>query len=222
MLRALIFNITLAGFGLAIPTISPSYNSFTQIDLFDDITGATGVAVAPVGSNSIYKTLKFNGFSLVATLGPSTNNLPNVIAQSDPNYIAFSALDAESVLQGTPAITATYTDSQIPFFDLKSFFYACALGSQESIVGVPVSCNITVTGYSPAPANKQVGKATFVFNTNGGVSVDMQKATLPQGFTGLGKAVFSVQNGGAVTTGLTAGLVDNVENTVYISVKPWG
>ena len=144
MLRALIFNITLAGFGLAIPTISPSYNSFTQIDLvmtrielflfschtkspqqFDDITGATGVAVAPVGSNSIYKTLKFNGFSLVATLGPSTNNLPNVIAQSDPNYIAFSALDAESVLQG-PHHSTSKTQS-------------CQAGIREQIFNADIS-----------------------------------------------------------------------------------
>lgn len=76
---------------------------------------------------------------------------------------------------------------------------------------------MTVTGYTPAPASKQVGPpAVFHFSTNNGVNKDMLPAVLPSYFRGLGSAVFKIDT--AVTTA-SAGVIDNVQNTIYGNTK---
>lgn len=114
--------------------------------------------------------------------------------------------------KGQPAITVNCPESQIAYFDLYYFYFACTTGTQISLTSLPVACNMTVQGYSPPPTVKRVATATFTFATNGGLEQDMQKAILPDGFKGLYYANFFIQS---ASTATTAGLVDSVANAIY-------
>lgn len=67
---------------------------------FDNIGNVPAAAVGPVGSNSIYMNLKWNGFSLVSTEAPSLGGVPGILPQSNPNEIAFSAGDTQTIEEG--------------------------------------------------------------------------------------------------------------------------
>ncbi|KAL8832095.1 MAG: hypothetical protein Q9191_000474 [Dirinaria sp. TL-2023a] len=215
----------------ALPNTSPSYFSYTQTSKFDNIESVPGAAVGPVGDNSIDENLKWSGFSLVETMFPTGEGVvPGVIPQSAPNLIAFATDDVETINEvqererardfvtdpgettGTPQITSNFEDSQTAFFDLISMFIACSSATEASVTALPVPCNITVTGFTPAPNPKQVGPpATFRFVPPGGTSADMVPVALPSYFRGLGSAVFTLQS---ANNAVTSGLVDNVQNTI--------
>lgn len=82
--------------------------------------------------------------SLVQTSG--LQSLAIVEPNSPDNYAAYSKLDVATVAQGQPSMTTTYADSTIDRFDLKSVYYGCALGTQESVLGVPQSCVVSIKG----------------------------------------------------------------------------
>lgn len=106
-----------------------------------------------------------------------------------------------------------YPNSSIASFNLNSFYYGCGLGTETSLLGVPISCTITVTGFGPASAGTpQLATQTFAFVSNGGLSQDMTEGNFLPAFRQLYSAVFTLSS---AQTNLTAGLVDNVNNTIF-------
>ena len=118
-------------------------------------------------------------------------------------------MDVATIDQGAPTLTADYQGSTIAYFNLYSFFFGCALGSEESVVGVPQSCNLTVTGLNAQ--GTQVAQQTFGFVSNGGLNQQMVEAEL-KGFQGLETAFFVTQASDAATV---ATLADTFNYTVY-------
>lgn len=56
---------------------------------------------------------------------------------------------------GDPAITLDFTDSETVAYDLLSFFFGCALGTEENVSSEPVNCTFTLTGYGPLPSTRK-------------------------------------------------------------------
>ena len=109
-------------------------------------------------------------------------------------------------------ITVNYEDSSIIYFTLGTFFYGCTAATEASVVGVPVSCNITVTGFGPpSTGSKQIATQTFEFVASG-LSQDMNEAPVSNVFQGLYSAVFTLQS---AENAITEGFLDNVATTIF-------
>lgn len=109
MMHGLFVALTLGSLATASPTTpaettkssSAAVYSISQVSEFDNIDTVPGVAVSPVGDNSIYQNLKWNGFSLGMSAGTDTGNIPGVTPQSLPNFIAFAPQDDETISEGS-------------------------------------------------------------------------------------------------------------------------
>ncbi|KAF2639666.1 hypothetical protein P280DRAFT_44758 [Massarina eburnea CBS 473.64] len=112
-------------------------------------------------------------------------------------------------------MTVDYADSTIDHFDLKSFYYGCAVGSEVSVVGVPLACTVTVKGYADTQKTKLTASQSFGFEVGLlQVEAQMKKASLGKGFVGVRVVEFFVSN-----ELVTAALIDTVEYTVYSAAK---
>ncbi|KAF1912824.1 hypothetical protein BDU57DRAFT_457191, partial [Ampelomyces quisqualis] len=177
-----------------------------QLARFDNADGLPLVALSPI---NIYLDLFWQGMALAKTSG--LQNLAIVKPNTPDNYAAFSKLNVLTSSQGQPAMTVNYPDSTVDSFDLTSFYYGCAVGTQTSVLGVPTSCSISIKGYSDDAGTKLVAEQSFSFTT--GVlqlSAQMVKATVDPKFKGLKRVNFSVSN-----DLLTTGLIDSVNYKVY-------
>ena len=143
--------------------------------------------------------------SLVETLG--TSALPGLTPNSEPNLAAFSPKNVATLLQGTPEMTTVYDDSTVKSLTLDSFFYGCALGAEESLVSLPLSCSITVTGFNSS--GKQAAKQPFPFVADG-LQQQMIEAK-PSGFTQVQYIIFAL----TATNTSTVALIDTVKYTVF-------
>ena len=123
---------------------------------FDDITtlNPTG-PTQPIGT---YKTLNFPGINLNTFLSTSPIG---VVPQSGDKTALFNLETQIIDLAGGPAITVVNDGSTTKFFSLPSFYYGCAVASQEGLAGVPASCNLVVGGYTTA--GKPVASQTFPY-----------------------------------------------------------
>lgn len=176
---------------------------------FETAPGLPALAVAPI---NLYLDIFWNGMSLVETINPL---VAGVMPNSPLNFAAFSALDVATVQQGQAAMTVNYADSTVDHFDLKSFYYGCALASQASVAGVPLSCTIMVRGYSDDNGENLVATQNFDYKVGFlQLQSQMQKAVLGNGFKGVKKVEFDVSD--ELTT---AGLIDTVSYTVYSTEK---
>ena len=171
---------------------------------FDNDVGTPVVAVGPI---NIYLDILWKGMSLVETSASSTQDLPGVIPNSPPNCAAFAPGDTATTLQGTPEMTAVYDDSTISNFTLDSFFYGCVLGSEESEAGDPMSCTITLTGFSSS--GKQIAKQDFSFAADG-LQQQMIEA-FPKDFIQVQYITFIIQAPNATL----AALIDSVSFNLF-------
>ena len=171
---------------------------------FDNDAGTPLVAVGPINE---YLDIFWKGMSLVETTSSSTKNLPGLVPNSPENCAAFGPGDVATILQGTPEMTAVYEDSTISNFTLGSFFWGCVLGSEESVASDPMSCTITLTGFSSA--GKQIARQSFSFMADG-LEQQMIEAK-PVGFTQVQYITFNIQ---APNTTL-ATLIDSVVYTLF-------
>lgn len=105
-------------------------------------------------------------------------------------------------------MTTVYDDSTVAEFDLISFFFGCALGTEETAASAAQACNVTITGTKPD--GTKVPSQIFAFNPPG-TSAQMVEAQ-PWGYTGLQSVVFSTTSGDGA---LIATIVDTVTFTVY-------
>lgn len=145
--------------------------------------------------------------SLAETSASSTKDLPGLLPNSPPNYAAFAIGDTATASQGTPEMTALYADSTISNFTLGPFFYGCVLGTEATLAGAPMSCTITLTGFSSG--GKQIARQDFPFVADG-LEQQMNEAH-PIGFTQVQYITFIIQ---APNTTLAA-IIDSVSYTVF-------
>jgi hypothetical protein len=191
-------------------TQSKSWNALDQLARFDNIQGVPVLAVGPINE---YLDIYWQGMSLVETGG--IQNIAIISANSPSNYAAFSALDTATATQGQPSMMANYPDSTIDHFDLKSFYYACALASQASVVGVPQACTITIKGYADDNAQKLMATQSFSYKVDTlQLSSQMVEANVNSDFNGLKRVDFFVDD-----NLLKAGLIDTVSYKVYSASK---
>lgn len=112
-------------------------------------------------------------------------------------------------------ITRNYPDSSISSFNLGNFYYGCSSGTETSITSVPTTCSMTITGFAggvPNAGGTQVATQTFQFVADG-LSQDMNEAIVDKSaFVGLSAVVFTISS---ANNAITAGLVDNVANTLF-------
>ena len=95
------------------------------------------MAAKPVG---IYLDLAYRGFEGSA---PVTGMVTGIRAQSPLNSIAYGNTTIPTTAEGQPSITTVYPDSTVQFFDLISFYFACALGLRNSVAAEPEKCEVS-------------------------------------------------------------------------------
>lgn len=107
-------------------------------------------------------------------------------------------------------MTTVYQDTTVVFFDLFSFFFACATGLEQSQVGLPMSCTVTATCVNPAGQIVSTPQS-FSFVSNGGLLQNMVEAKL-SGFKGCQFVSFNTTSALGATT---ATVMDTFNYTVY-------
>ncbi|CAA9960411.1 hypothetical protein PTMSG1_03813 [Pyrenophora teres f. maculata] len=225
--------ITIASALMAATTALPNvvaptyYSAYRQLACFDSLTGPP-VALTQIGQ---YLDLFFQGIYLVPTLDLPIQ--PGVKPNTPSNMAGYNLINL-ATLNGPPTITTQNAAGNVDFFDLESFYYGCVIPTQETIASLPVSCDITVTGYSDTAGTLKTCQQTFEYRVDGVVSTiiggtpigsqpvtvsqEMVKATLGAKFKGLRKVVFSVNGRSLVSPLLTAALLDSVLYTSYTKV----
>nr|POF26057.1 hypothetical protein CFP56_22205 [Quercus suber] len=131
---------------------------------FDDIkVNDPFLSLQPIGT---YKTLNWTGFDVIdvslAPTGVKPITEPNVAVQ----YI-LSDFGGPAVLEHGRFVS---------IFILKRFSFGCVASSEETVVGLPLACTLTVTG-------KRKGKVVYTkdlsFEPTGLLVSDMVEVTLP-------------------------------------------
>lgn len=188
------------------PSTTTTWYSLPQLARFEnDANGVPLVAVAPI---NLYLDIFWQGMSLTMTTAASA--LSGIVVNSPLNCAAYGAGDTATITQGTPSMTVNYADSTIDHFDLKSFYFACAVGAEASAAGAPLACKVTVTGKAKDGSVK--AKQSFSFAPTG-LSANQVQAVLSKDFVSLYTAEFSTDTG--ATTTASATLIDTVSYTVY-------
>ena len=142
----------------------------------------------------------------------TAEGVPYVDAHSAPNYAAYSKFAVPTLLQGQPAMSVDYPSSIVDHFDLGGFWYGCAAGSEESVVGVPLPCTIEIKGYKDSEGKELVATQEFDYNIKlGDLNTQMIQAKVDKKFKGLKKVEFFVSD-----DTYTAALIDDVAYTVYV------
>lgn len=189
-----------------------------QVANFDNAVGVPLIAASPIG---VYQELYWQGISLAKTGNVQSTAL--VTPKTAPNTAAFSALDLATVQQGQPSILSNYPSSTIEYFDLHEFWYGCTVAAQISVAAVPVSCTITVKGYSDSAGKTLASSQEFKFTAPGlltggplalKVNAPMQRAFMNGKFTGLKRVDFFVDS-----NLVKAALIDSVLYTSYSNQK---
>ncbi len=149
----------------------------------------------------------FNGFSGNVA---AVNNAGAGVAPQSPNIdIAYGALDAITIAQGTPEMTTVYQDTTVDFFDLISFYFGCVIGLEQGQADAVESCTVAATCVNPA--GKTVATQSFPFVSNGGLVQNMVQAK-PSGFKGCQFVKFITTSAGGTAT---ATVLDTISYTVY-------
>lgn len=142
-------------------------------------------------------------------LGSTTSDASGVTPNSPPNVIGYAPTLVATITQGQPEMTTVYDNSTITEFDLYSFFFGCALDTQNTVVDAAQACTVTVTGLNVS--GEQVAEQSFSFEPTG-VAAQMVEAVLGVGFRGLQSALFNTTSADGV---LISTVVDTVNYTVY-------
>ncbi|GAB7366696.1 hypothetical protein MBLNU230_g0654t1 [Neophaeotheca triangularis] len=125
---------------IAVPALLATCNAQLGLQVrnanFDDIeVNNPRISTQPIGT---YKGLNWDGFNVIDVSGAPTG----VAAQSDPNVAV------QYILSTGPALTARLqpASDRVNYFALQSFYFGCVASSQETVVGVPVACQVRLTG----------------------------------------------------------------------------
>ena len=166
---------------------------------FDDkpIIPAVGV-LNPAG---IQKNIFFNAFDIIMP-NPTSALKPH----SFPN-VGVTSL-AQQATNGTPSLTPV---SPYKYFDLYSFYFGCALNTNEAVVDTAVKCTITVKGFV---GGSQVAGTTFTFTPPAlvAISAPLTQAVLPKSFRRVNKVTVIQENPATQALG-----IDDVIAALYTS-----
>ena len=196
----------------AVPSaLAPGTKSLEKTARFENKEGIPAAVIGPVG---IYEDIFWNGMALVAPLIPTT--ILGITPRSSPNFIGFSPTTLATLQQGQPSMTVRYAGSQVDSFDLKEFYYGCALATKQSLVTLPTSCSIIVQGFAQGSTTPKATKEFKFAVKLGQMNAQMQLAELDSSFTGLERADFFFKSDVADTlTTVTAATLDSINYVVY-------
>ena len=196
--------------------------SLTTIQ-FDNLKGNPALSVNRIGTNGIYQSIFFRGFSLVnGTRLALTENLPvrrpGVIANTSPNSIAYAADDVVTIQDGSTALDTNYPKSAVTKIDLLKFYFGCVSATETVLTSVPISCEVSVR--CNRKDKPTVGPQTFEFKRTALTQTNANMvAAEPKGFTGCKEVVFGLPHATEVIAGAsdaaTAGLLDTFSYRVY-------
>jgi hypothetical protein len=127
-------------------------------------------------------------YPYVATFSPGTELIDNLLA---PNV---------------SMITVDYIESTLTSFTPKSFWYGCVYPFPYTAGSLPVTCNITATGFDQS--GKMLAKQTFEFVANGSIVQDQNYGVF-KGFDEVRSVAFGVA---PITA---AALIDNLIAKIY-------
>lgn len=94
-------------------------------------------------------------------------------------------------------------------FDLRSFYFGCAVDLHTSFADPSSGCTVAVTGFTWD--GEQVPEATFAFSPDSTTAADLALAVLPSSYAKLRNVTFGV----AVGSVATAATVLNLDNLVH-------
>ncbi|RMZ70113.1 hypothetical protein GMOD_00000167 [Pyrenophora seminiperda CCB06] len=218
------------GFVAAIAALSnkpspASYSAIHQLARFDNLSGPP-VAIQEIGQ---YLDLFFQGIYLVPTL--NLPGQPGVKPNTPSNMAGFNIVNPVTLLNGPASMTTNYPDSTVDFFDFESLWFGCVLPTQETIASLPVSCVITISGFSDIAGTRKVAEQKEQFRVDGLISsliggtpiggqpitasAQMVKAEWSSKFRGLRKVVFAVDNQSPLSGVLSVALLDTMRYTVW-------
>lgn len=133
----------------------------------------------------------------LAPTGVAAQSKPNVAVQD----ILTTSLDNTATLK--PA------SSKTTYFSLQSFYFGCVASSQESVVGVPLACSLTLTGKRKG---KTVVTQKISFSPSGLLTSPMKKQTFAGAWSSVDEVDFKQTSALAAATGV---LYDNVQFTTF-------
>jgi hypothetical protein len=205
---AAIFSVTTA----APSALTKRTEGLENIAGFDDRSSIPGVTVTSV---DVYQGIFWKGMTLIE--GMPTPPLTGVKPQSPGNYIGFTPLGLPTLGQGQPSMLVNYKDSKVNHFDLKGFYYGCALATKQTILDPATGCSLTVKGFESESATEPKVTQKFKFKAEliELEAVKMQKAMLGPSFTGLKKVEFYVNNDAEILDSITAAVIDSIKYVLY-------
>jgi hypothetical protein len=170
------------------------------------IDGAPIRSLNPLGS---HEGLFYAGMGVIS----ASPLLAGLNPQSRPNVLAYDILDT---LRSAHELRTDYDDSTTTSFNFKSFYFGCVVTNVETLLSLPLSCSLKVTGYRNG---KQVAFQEADFHTPLlQLTANMDKVELNNGFCDVDRVVFETA-GGVVESVLSAVLMDNFEYTTISSKK---
>jgi hypothetical protein len=156
----------------ALPSSSARCSAVSQNANFDDLPAALTV-FTPIPTP--YKGLLYQGFTYLTAV-QTGGLLPGIVPHSGNNYAAIGVASMTS--QGTPMLTVNYPSSQVASFQLKSWYFGCAVQLANQATAVPSQCTINVTGYqgsdNTVSNSKQVCSQSFSYNPSTAVGAQQQ------------------------------------------------
>ncbi|KAI9714843.1 MAG: hypothetical protein M1820_000132 [Bogoriella megaspora] len=140
---------------------------------FDDLSPEEAATALNTYSSLVYtdieyKTFGINGTTLVGTPAPSK-----------PNAAVYGSIQSLALSQGSYKADLPTIDPSISAgpgcssFQLKSFYGACSLALPTGGFGIPIACDITLTGY--AEDGNIVDVQTYAFEPYGQLYSKFQK-----------------------------------------------
>ena len=139
--------------------------------------------------------------------------LAGLNAQSRPNVLAYDIVDT---LRSTHELRTDYDGSTTTSFNFKSFYFGCVVTNVETLLSLPLSCSVKLTGYRNG---KQVASQQADFSTPLlQLTANMDKVELNSGFCDVDRVVFET-SGGVLESVLSAVLMDDFEYTTVSANK---
>lgn len=125
-------------------------------------------AGSPVG---IYLDVEYPGMVVAAA---PLDTVSGVKPESPDNYVAYTAAGTATILEGQPAMTIVFSDSTFDYLALKSFYFGCVVGLENSEVALLTGCSVTIECIDSQ--QKSVAKQSFDFKLTGAAVQDMVQA----------------------------------------------
>lgn len=159
---------------------------FFLLNQFDDENYLVGGVLPAASAVGTYKGLEYNAFVGI------DNVLNDGVQPHSPTNEIVTGLP-QSLTDGTAYIAATGATT---YFDLKSFYFGCAIDSVTALVSAPVACTVTATGYYQGKQHivQEFNYTPSNLLISGQQSAKTQYSKCHTGFQGVDKVEFTSSN----------------------------